>query len=179
MFLNETNPPLEEALEHHGIKGMHWGRHKARDSSSSEPMHDTNYDYYDPQRHDATKRKIAIGILVGAGTVATVALLRKNGTLKVPSLRSLDSGTQGAGSRGSRAYEAYKKSKFANKTFRPENVGNPLFTKNPKAASDFIDAGFGKNGVFNVTTMSKGAKTVNDFGPEVWQTPLRAITSGR
>ncbi len=25
MFLNETKPPLEEALEHFGVKGMHWG----------------------------------------------------------------------------------------------------------------------------------------------------------
>ncbi len=80
------------------------------------------------------------------------------------------------------AYGSYKNSKFANQTFRPDQVGNPLFNVHPKSAKvgkDFVDAGFGKNGVFNVSTMAKGAQRVNNFNSDIWNVPMLAITNGR
>lgn len=155
MFLNETKPPLDEALAHFGVLGMKWGHRK---SSSS---YDEHFDL-EPKKSNHTAAKIvAVGAVVAAGALASALILKNHGSLPV-----------------------YKmpKSPWADKTFRPKNVGNPLFTvhpKSPKAAKDFVDAGFGKNGVFNVTTMQRGAKTVHDFDAKVWDVPIRAITSGR
>lgn len=161
MFLNETNPPLDEALAHFGVLGMRWGHRK--EQSRQEQYGE--YDTYDVPPENYKKKhtgaKIAVGGLVVAGAIASALILKNNGGLPV-----------------------YKvpKSPWAGKTFRPQNVGNPLWTvhpKSPKAARDFVDAGFGKNGVFNVTTMARGAKTVKDFDADVWDVPMRSITSGR
>lgn len=215
MILNDTKPPLEEALVHYGVPGMKWGRRRARSRDSSS----NDYDELSEQdRHDRNKRRVAAGALVAAGTIATVVVLHKTGHVKISpaliasgkaaaskmrplspseeSARAKDAFRKAADSAratgkeyddayrdaGRKAYGAYKKSNFANRTFRPENVGNPLWTRSPKAAksaSDFVDAGFGKDGVFNVTTMAKGSQRVKDFNSDIWDVPMLAITSGR
>lgn len=171
MFLNETKPPLEEALVHFGVRGMRWGVRRSQSSGGHDRSDYEDLDYHDEERHNATKRKIAVGLLVGAGAIATVAVLHKSGHLKIATDQIKNFRDQAPPGRIKTP-----------RTFRPENVGNPLFTvgpKTPKATRDFVDAGFGKNGVFNVTTMKRGASTVQDFGPDIWDVPMLAITSGR
>lgn len=171
MFLNETKPPLDEALEHFGVLGMHWGRRKGRDYEVPPEEYQVPPGFYNDQflepdrKQHHVGRNLALGAaaLVGVGAVASVMVLKNHGSLPV--------------------YKIPKyKSPFAGRTFRPENVGNPIWKVNPKtprAARDFVDAGFGKGGVFNVTTMQRGAKTVNDFGPKVWDVPMQALPRGR
>lgn len=165
MFLNETKPPLDEALTHFGIKGMRWGVRRERssgDSGGSSEYHDTSLDYYDEEQHNRTKRKIATGALLVVGAAATVAILHKSGHLKV-------------------AKEAYDdlKNNTPKHTFRPRDVRNPLFTVAPKVTEGAVDAGFGKNGVFNVTTMTRGATRIKDFDSGVWSTPVTALAVRR
>lgn len=187
MFLNETKPPLDEAMKHFGVLGMHWGHRRAdrklgREIRKQNTQFDPN-DFGD-ESHNDRKRKIATGLLIGAGTVATLAVLHKSGHIKLPlnAISNLASDTQAEQNHARKvagnARDAYK-SKVGSRSFRPENVGNPLFKVHPKEAKDFVDAGFGKDGVFNVTNMTRGAKTVKDFDSNVWDVPMLAITSGR
>jgi len=166
MFLNETKPPLEEALEHFGVRGMHWGVRKKRDNQDyNQGDYRDTFDLSPPKPNNHTGAKVAAAGVVVVGAVATAYVLKKYGSTRMP-----------------RSGVKLPKSPFAGKTFTPKNVGNPLWTrtpKAPKAARSFVDAGFGKNGVFNVTTMTRGAQTVNDFDAKVWEMPVKAITSGR
>lgn len=156
MFLNETKPPLDEAISHFGVRGMKWGVRRKSETRSEDEDFDLSPDR--PNRH--TGAKIAAAGVVVAGALASAYILKNHGSLPTSSIK-------------------IPKSPFAGKTFTPKDVGNPLWTRNPKEAKDFVDAGFGKNGVFNVTTMKRGAKTVKDFDANIWETPMRAIASGR
>jgi len=66
-------PPLDEVMEHVGVKGMHWGvRKSSSSSSSSKPTM-------------STKKKVAVGVGVGVlavGAAAAAVALSKHG--KVP-----------------------------------------------------------------------------------------------
>lgn len=187
MFLNETKPPLDEAMKHFGVLGMHWGQRRA-DRNLGRAVRKQNSDFdideFGDEPNNNRKKKIATGLLIGAGTVATLAILHKSGHIKLPvnAISNLASDTQAEQNNARRlagnARDAYK-SKVGGRSFRPKNVGNPLFKVHPKETKDFVDAGFGKNGVFNVTNMTRGAKTVNDFNSNVWDVPMLALTSGR
>lgn len=194
MFLNETKPPLDEVLEHYGVLGMHWGQRR-RMAKAERAANKAQIDAYkklekeyDLEAGGHRKRNVAIGVLAVAGTAATIAVLHKSGHIKVPvdAIRNLSSDSKAERSNArklaSDARNAYKNSKVGGHTFRPTNVGNPLFNvdpKSPKGAKDFVNAGFGKNGVFNVTTMARGSKTMSDFDPSIWDVPMLALTSGR
>lgn len=42
IYGQEEKPSLEDALEHYGVKGMHWGVRKKRDSGGGEPKADSH-----------------------------------------------------------------------------------------------------------------------------------------
>lgn len=190
-LLNEINPPLDEALMHYGVKGMRWGvRRKSQGGADYDP-----YDDYDfGEKRDSRNRKIATAALVTAGIVATGIVLHKTGKASVPALAvsafqkvNADGKHERAraGNAARNVRDAYKKSDFANRTFRPEEVRNPLWSRIPKPSKastmprDFVDAGFGKDGVFNVTTMARGTERVRRFDPDIWEIPMLELTSGR
>lgn len=194
MILNETKPPLDEALAHFGVKGMRWGQRRAQRAAENDARARVAaedraiQDYHDQERYDRRKKQIAVGALAVAGTAATLIILKKNGhlTIPTPSLKSLNENSRAekdnARKLASDARAAYKNSKFANRTFRPKNVGNPLWTVNPKkakTAKDFVDAGFGKNGVFNVSNMAKASEKMSTINPNIWDIPMLALMSGR
>lgn len=76
MFLNETKPPLDEAMAHVGIKGMRWGRRKAEDES----------DDFFRERAKSRKTKVAVGALAVVGTGVALTVLHKHGHLSAKSL---------------------------------------------------------------------------------------------
>lgn len=39
-FLNQDKPPLEEVIEHHGVKGMHWGQRRAAKKAAASHHHE-------------------------------------------------------------------------------------------------------------------------------------------
>lgn len=190
MFLNETNPPLDEALAHFGVKGMRWGQRraaKAEARSAARINRDMEKDLFKEERHDRRKKQLAVGALALAGTAATVIVLRQNGHLKIPTslLENNRAERDSARKIATDARAAYKNSKLGSKTFTPRGHANPLWTVNPKkakqakTAEDFINAGFGKDGVFNVTNMARGSERMRNMDPDIWNIPMLALTSGR
>ena len=206
MILNDNKPPLEDALVHYGVPGMRWGRRKGRDNSS-------DYDDYDEldrlERRERNKR-IAVGAaLVAVGTIATVAVLNKTGTVKInPDL--IAKGKAAAAAAGSaasassaaansaparaafqkikargdeyddayrdagrKAYGAYKKSDFANRSFRPPDTGNPLWSRTHP------NVGFDMGPRASAQRTYDGSFRVHSMDRDVWDMPMLALTSGR
>lgn len=83
----------EAFLAHVGVKGMKWGKRKARDKSSSNQNGSKS-----PRQPMSRKKKVAIGVGVGVAAVGTAAVLyslNKNMKLPVSSLRNNPSTTAG------------------------------------------------------------------------------------
>jgi hypothetical protein len=78
---------VEIFLEHHGVKGMHWGVHKARSSSVSKRSSNSSGK---PSDHSKLKKTLIIGgaVLSVAAIAAGTAYVAKNGGLPISSLQS-------------------------------------------------------------------------------------------
>lgn len=183
MFLNETKPPLDEALAHYGVKGMKWGQRRAARQDAQEQQRISRQlekDLFDDDFDNTRQKRIIAGTaLAVVGIAATATILHKNG--KLPLKYLLISSDPNKSFARETAENMWKKRK-AKRPPKWTPTPGPDFDWSPpasKAAKDFIDAGFGKSGVFTVTTVAKGAKTVNNFGPDIWNVPLRALPSGR
>lgn len=177
MFLNETKPPLDEALAHYGVKGMHWGKRRSRSSS------DDYDDMLEQERHERNKKRVATAGLVAVGAVATVAILHKTGHVKVsPSViasgksafSKLTEDSPAQSAVRSKARSMYEASKAARKerkayTWRLDEVRNPLWTVNTKKSKRSKATGlspglaetFSQNGVFKIHSMDDN----------IWATP--------
>jgi len=180
MILNETKPPLAEAVDlaHYGVPGMKWGRRKGRSSN------DEDYDdMLEQERHERNKRIVAGSALAAVGAVATVAVLHKTGVVKInPDLiakgkeaaAKLRESSEKETTRGkipfNAAADAYKKSRerykdsdFAKRTFEPDRA-NPLWrvdkTKTPLATS-LADV-----------LLGRGVHTIHTLNNDVWATPV-------
>lgn len=185
MILNETKPPLEEAVElaHYGVPGMKWGRRKDRNRPSLE-----DYDEYDAlveqERHERNKRIAAGSALAAVGVVATVAVLHKTGAVKInPELiakgkeaaSKLRESSEKERTRGKipfnaavgatkKAHARYKDSDFSKRTFEPDQVANPLWRTDktkPKLSTSLADV-----------LLGRGVHTIHTLNNDVWATPV-------
>lgn len=68
MIVDEKPPLDENLLMHFGIKGMKWGHRKARDSGGASSGGSSA-----PKQGMSTKKKVAIGVGVGAAVVGAAA----------------------------------------------------------------------------------------------------------
>lgn len=71
VIMNDVNPPLDEILEHHGIKGMKWGVRRQRSGESSGSS----------SSRKKTAVKVGVGVLAVGGAAAATYVLAKNGHL--------------------------------------------------------------------------------------------------
>lgn len=132
MLLNETKPPLDEALEHFGVRGMHWGQRKNRSSN-------LNLDAYDeaPKKNHTVAKVATVGAVV-LGAAAVAVILKKNGTFPTHSL---------------------PKSPFADRTFRPKTV-TPLLSLAPKSSTPNIPRTFRPKNITPLLTIHPKAPEV-------------------
>lgn len=179
MFLNETKPPLEEVLEHHGIKGMHWGQRRAQKAAykAQTKAYKQIEKEYNDQAHADRKRKIAIGALTVVGIAATAVVLHKTGNLKIPTHTLTDELLKTAKVTDSEAMRVpVKTSSFES------SKGNKLLKdaleakagyKNPFLTED----GLGKYGTYSrqAALLEDGGKHVRSFNDTVWTTPIKDI----
>lgn len=117
VMLNELKPPLEDALEHHGIKGMKWGQRKNAPPSPHAPAHARTARAQAIQKttsgvksfhnfNQKHKKAIRIGAAV-VGVAAAAVILKNHGSLPIGSLKTIDS--HGMGSSGHQAVKAFEK----------------------------------------------------------------------
>lgn len=92
-MIHEFRPATpEEAVEHFGAKGMHWG---VRKSEISSPSNGPAKPPMTTEHKKAIAKKVAIGtgvLLVAAGTAYVVYSMKKNGKLPIKGLSSSTSG---------------------------------------------------------------------------------------
>lgn len=196
MLFNEAKLPLEvvphfetpeEVLAHFGVVGMHWGRRRGRSSQQNFP---------EEENHSNTKRNVAVGILIGVGAVATVAVLKNSGGIKL-SGGGLNQLTKNAGEERSAANKTFRsagrklkvstppykeagdilteKLRNPGRTFTPKDVRNPLITRvRPKKLSTKQLSALVSNDEARGT-----AALLELLGPNIFSTPVRSLTSSR
>lgn len=108
-MIHEDKPSLEEALEHHGVKGMKWGVRKVRETVSSPGF-----------RREAKKVAVEVGtgVLVVGGLAVASHVIGKYGGVPMPAVaRSFGKGFSGkafngaqkTGMHGQQAVKAFDK----------------------------------------------------------------------
>lgn len=94
-FLGQDKPSLEDVIEHHGVKGMHWGRRKGK--VSTDEIKDARYRVHtQASKLQAQKHKVRMA----KGKEATDKELKKYNTQKASFLKNPDRATAARMSKG-------------------------------------------------------------------------------
>ena len=117
----------EFELQHHGVKGMKWGKRKARPESAGTGSRGTNGTADSPDTQDAAKearrknakRALAIGAAVVGTALAAYGAKKASDALKDKAFKS-------AHERGKKAIEKYMDEQFLKKTRAVYNDKNAL-----------------------------------------------------